>query len=121
MKQVKIVQAYMTTEDLSKIQDLSVKAKWVLYKLRKDLSYHYDFYVEESRNLFNNYKTEKKGDSIVFESVELAQEYKKKQEEIDNLEVDYQIPKQPLKLSDIPSITVPQIEHLDEFIEFEPE
>ena len=55
MKQIKIAQAYNVTEGLSKDQNLSIDAKWVLYKLRKDLYSYYEFYLTESQNLFSEY------------------------------------------------------------------
>lgn len=121
MKQIKIAEAYNATENITKENDLSVQAKWVLYKLRKDLSSCYEFYVNESRELFSKYKTVVGKESIKFNNVEEAKDYKKKQDEIDNLEVEIVAEKQQLKLSDIPNITVQQIELLDDFIEFLPE
>lgn len=120
MKQIKLINAYSITEELSKDDKLSMQAKWVLYKLRKDLLPHCEFYIQESRTLFNKYETKNEGDRIAFESPELADEYQKAQKEIDNLEVEFNN-KQILKLSDIPNITVQQIEVLDDFIEFLPE
>lgn len=121
MKQLKIIQAYNVTEQLTKDDTLTITAKWVLYKLRKELTSHYEFYVEESRKLFSNYETTVDGDNITFKTAELAKEYQTKQEEIDNFEVELNSEKQTIKLSDIPNITVQQIELLDEFIEFIPE
>ena len=120
MKQIKVINAYAVTEELSKSDNLSIQAKWVLYRLRKDLLPHYDFYIQESRALFNRYETTNKGDFITFKSPELAAEYKESQQEIDDFEVEFNN-KQTLKLSDIPNITVQQIELLDDFIEFLPE
>jgi len=121
MKQIKIIQAYSITEELSKEDNLTINAKWVLYKLRKELSSHYEFYMNESRELFNKYETSVDGNIISFKSAEEAKEYKTKQAEIDDFEVEFSAEKQELKLSDIPCITVQQIELLDEFIEFKPE
>ena len=121
MKQIKIVQAYNTTEELSKNENLSVNAKWVLYKLRKDLHSHYDFYISESRNLFNQYETTTDENTITFKSAEEAKEYTSKQAEIDELEVELESQKNSLRLSDVPNITVQQIEILEDFVEFIPE
>lgn len=121
MKQLKIVKAYDTTEDLAKDENLSIEAKWVLYKLRKELLPHREFYFIESKKLLDQYETEIDGTTITFKTPELAQEYQEKQNEIDNFEVDAKYSKQPLKMSDIPNITIPQIEQLDEFILFKPE
>lgn len=121
MKQIKIVDIYNATEDLSKANGLSINAKWVLFRLRKDLKVHYDFYVEESRKLLNKCDGKIDGTSILFASEENAKEYQVKQSEIDNLDVKYKVEKQSLKLSEVPSITVAQMETLGEFIEFVPE
>jgi len=117
----KIIIAYETTQDLVKDSGLSINAKWSLFKLRKKLYPHYEFHVTESRNLFLSYKTEVDGNTVTFESVDLANEYQKKQDEIDNFEIDEDIEKIKLKLSDIPGITIPQMEQLEEFVEFSPE
>ena len=119
MKQVKIVEAYDVTEELAKNAELSIAAKWVLYKLRKELSHYRDFYYEESKKLFDKYETTVNENTITFQSPELAREYQIKQNEIDNFEVDAKITKQVLKLVDIPNITIQQIEILDDFIRFE--
>ena len=121
MKQYNIVKAYDITEELSKNMELSIQAKWVLYTLRKELLPYRDFYYEESKKLFDQYETEVNENTITFKTPELAKEYQQKQSEIDNFEVDAKYSKQPLKLSDIPNITIPQIEQLDEFILFKPE
>ena len=122
MKQIKIAQAYDVTNRLSKDNNLTIAGKWGLYKLRKDLLSHYEFYIEESRNLFNTYKTTTTDTgSIKFESPEYADEYLAQQANIDNFDVDVSFEKQQLKLSDIPNISIQQIELLDDFIEFLPE
>ena len=121
MKQIKLIQAYTTTDEISKNDNLTISAKWVLYKLRKELASHYEFYINESRELFNKYETTADKDLITFKSAAEAKEYQTKQAEIDNFEVEFSAEKQQLKLSDIPNITVQQIELLDEFIEFSPE
>jgi len=121
MKQINIVNAYSITEQLAQANNLTIQGKWALYKTRKDLLSHYEFYMEESKKLFNSYETTRTEDSIQFKSQKLAEEYQKKQAEIDNLDVDVKIEKQNCKLSDIPDISVPQIEMLEQFIEFTPE
>lgn len=120
MRQYKVVRAYDITEELSKDENLSIAAKWVLYKLRKELAHYRDFYYEESKKLFDHYDTEVNGDTITFKSPELAREYQIKQNEIDSFEIEPRYAKQPLKLSDVPNITIQQIEELDDFILFEP-
>ena len=121
MKQIDIINAYTITEKLSENENLSINCKWVLYKLRKELLPHYEFYIEESRKLLNEYETEINGSSITFKSEALAKEYQSKQDVIDKFEVEFESTKRSLKLSDIPNITIQQIETLDKFIEFIPE
>lgn len=123
MKQINIVNAYIATDKLSKEDNLTINGKWVLYKLRKDLSTHYDFYVQQSRELFEEYKEyyNEDTDAFDFESAEDAKKFKEKQNAIDDFEVEYTAEKPTVKLSDIPNITVQYIEVLDEFIEFIPE
>lgn len=123
MKQINIVNAYIATDKLSKADNLTINGKWVLYKLRKDLSTHYDFYVQQSRELFEEYKEyyNESTDVFDFESAEDAKKFKEKQKIIDDFEVEYAAKKPTVKLSDIPDITVQYIEVLDEFIEFIPE
>lgn len=121
MRQINIANAYMTTEELSKGNDLTIAGKWALYKLRKELSSYFEFYMGESQKLFANYETISEGNLVHFKSHELAVEYKTKQDEIDNLDVEVNIEKQKCKLSDIPSIKVQDMEILDKFIEFLPE
>lgn len=120
MKQIKIINAYSTINDISQ-NGLTLKGKWVLYQVRISLASQYDFYLEESQKLFDSYKTISDGTTIKFETVELANEYKAKQAEIDNFDVDMMLEKQECKLSDIPNITVTQMEALQDFIEFIPE
>ena len=121
MKQIKIIQAYNATEELSKNESLSINAKWVLYKLRKDLYPHYEFYLTESRNVFDQYKTTVNENSVTFESEEKAREYTSRQTEIDESDIPTEFSKKQLKLSDVPNISVHQIELLEDFIEFIPE
>lgn len=121
MIQLKIIQAYDATQEIIQKNDLSINAKWALFKLRKELISTYEFYVNESKELFSKYKTTVKDKTIIFESPEFATEYQTKQDEIDNFEVEISISSYKLKLSDIPNITVSQIELLDGFIEFVPE
>ncbi len=121
MIQLKIYKAYEETQILIKENNLSINAKWQLFKLRKELLPYYEFYASESQQLISKYKTTIKGNLIEFESPELAQEYQSKQEEIDKFDVEISLSEHQLKLSDIPNITVEQIELLDGFIEFIPE
>lgn len=121
MKQLKIANAYNATEEIIQSNSLSINAKWVLYNLRKELSSCFEFYFDESRELFSKYETVTNGKTIKFNTPEEATEYKLKQDEIDNFEIEFKTEKQQLKLSDIPNITVQQIELLDDFIEFLPE
>lgn len=121
MKQINIVNAYAVTDKLTQDHNLSIQAKWVLYNIRKDLLSSYEFYVTESRNLFSQYDITVNGNTISFKTPAMAAEYKSKQNDIDNLDVDINFKKQTLKLSDIPSITVSDIETLEDFIEFMPE
>ena len=92
-----------------------------MYKLKKDLTPHFEFYIEESQKLFREYKTVQNGTRIRFETPELAKDYNDKQLKIDEFEVQTNINKQSVKLSDIPDITIQQIEALEDFIEFDPE
>ena len=123
MKQVDFVNAYTITNKLSQSEKLTISGKWALYKLRKDLLPHYEFYVEESRKLFNEYESyyNPDNDAFDFESMDDAKVFKTKQDAIDDFEVEFSAEKPRVKLSDIPDITVPQIEKLDNFIEFIPE
>ena len=121
MKQIKIINAYLATEELAKQSDLPIQIKWTLFNLRKTLSTYYTFYVDESQQLFSKYETIKEGTSIIFETPDLAEEYKTKQDAIDNFEIELDFEKQPCKLSDIPNITVQQMETLENFIDFKPE
>ena len=120
MKQIDAANAYFVTDKLIQQKNLSIQGKWILYTLRKELNPAYEFYKKESRDLFNQYDTTADGNVINFKSPELAADYKKKQEDIDNLEID-NLEKKTLKLSDIPDITVEEIELLEKFIEFTPE
>ena len=121
MIQLKIVNAYEATQQLIKENNLSINAKWELFKLRKELLSTYEFYISESKELFDKYETVVNGTAITFETPELATEYQTKQNEIDNFDVEISLSKHKLKLSDIPNISVSQIELLDGFIEFIPE
>ena len=121
MKQINIVNAYMTTTELARSKNLTISGKWALYSVRKNLLSQYEFYVEESKNLYSQYKIERNENTLLFESPKLAAEYQTKQQEIDNFEVDTNVDKITCKLSDIPDITVEQIERLENFIEFMPE
>ena len=121
MIQHKIIKAYETTQELVENKDLTINAKWELFKLRKQLLPCYEFYANETRELISKYKTEINGNTISFESAELANEFQIKQNEIDNFDIDKTFEKVNLKLSDIPGITIPQMEQLEEFVEFSPE
>ena len=121
MKQIKILQVYNVTEELSANDNLSINAKWLLYKLRKDLIPHREFYIEEVNNLLSKFKVTVDGDKITFESEEKVKEYQSEQQKIDDYDIDLKIEKKPIKLSEIPNISIKQIEQLEEFFEFEPE
>ena len=121
IKQIEVANIFNATEEITRNNNLSINAKWILYKLRKEISSNYEFYVNESRSLFERYETKVEGNTIRFYTDEEALEYKTKQDEIDNFEIEFKTEKQQLTLSDIPNITVQQIELLDDFIEFLPE
>jgi len=121
MTQIKIVNAYTVTDSLAAMNNLSISAKWVIYKLRKNLLPYRDFYVQESRKLLDKYKPTVQGNTISFNKPEDAQSYQAEQKEIDSFDVDISIQKQELKLSEIPDISIPQIEQLEDFINFMPE
>ena len=121
MKQINIVNAYIVTNNLIQKDTIPIQGKWILFKLRKDLLSYYEFYIEESKKLLNQYEVTQEESTLKFTNKEFANEYVQKQNKIDNLEVEINIEKQKCKLSDIPEITVLQMEALDSFIEFMPE
>lgn len=123
MKQAKIMNVYSITEKLSSTEGLTPNGKWVLYITRKALTPHYEFQLTEVKKLFEKYEAEQdreKG-TFNFKTPEDAQSFKEEYDELDNLDVELDLNMQHAKLSDIPAITVQQIEALEEFIEFTPE
>ena len=123
MKQIKITNAYAVTDALANDPSLTLKGKWAFYSLRKALAPHYDFQVEENKRLTEKYKGtyDPSTNMINFESPEIRDEFVKEHNDLDNLEVDITFSKQKLSLTDVPKITISQIEALEDFIEFIPE
>lgn len=121
MKLSKINNAFSATEEITKQNDLTIKVKWTIFNIRKQLSSHVDFYGEEIRKLLDEYKPTVEGTILRFEKKEQAAEFSEKRDKIDNFEVEITIEKASLNLSDIPNITVQQMEQLEDFITFNPE
>ena len=121
MKQSRIINAYSITEALSSSESLTTMGKWVLYSVRKTLSPHYEFQMEENKKLIEKYNGKVSENTIQFETPEDATAFQKEFNEIEELEIDMDFKKQEVKLSDIPDITIKQMEALEDFIEFIPE
>ena len=120
MKLSKINDAYNTTEEITK-NNLPIIVKWAIFNIRKQMASHVDFYNEEIKKLLDEYKPTVEGNLLHFESEELAAEFAEKRNKIDNFEVEVNGEKPIIKLSDIPDITVQQMEQLENFITFNPE
>lgn len=120
MKQFIINKIYNETEELTK-QDLTIQGKWIIYKIRKTLLPHIEFYQGEVQKLLDEYKPEYENENLKFKTPEIAQEFLNKEQEVENFEVEVQNTKESLKLSDIPGISIQQMELLEDFIEFVPE
>lgn len=121
MKQSKINIAFSATEELIKQSDLSISGKWILFKVRKELSVHMDFFKDEMNKLLEEFHPSFENNMLKFESADKRIEFEKRQKELENFEIKTVFTKETLKLSDIPGITVPQMEMLQDFIEFNPE
>lgn len=121
MKQIDIINAYSVTETLSDDPSLTIKGKWVLYQVRKELTPHYEFQVQENKRLLEQYNGQYDANTnkINFETAELAQDFQREHNDLDNLEIELNVIKPSLSLKDIPNITVHQIETLEDFIEFD--
>ena len=118
MKQSKIIRAYEISDKLAEQTDLTNEGKWVLFMLRKDLSSSYEFNQQRYVEILNKYKGTVNGDKITFDSPETAQKFKKELDELSEMDTELDIKTQELSLSDIPSITVHEVEALQDFINF---
>ena len=124
MKQINVINAYSTTEKLSDNGDLPINTKWILCQTRKTLRPHYEFQVEQNKQILEKYngQYDQATNQINFETIDQANGFQKEHDELDNLDVEVQLDIKPtLKLSEIPNITVHQMETLEAFIEFIPE
>ena len=121
MKLSKINDAYNATEEITKQNDLSIIVKWAIFNIRKQMAAHVDFYNDEIKKLLDEYKPTVEGNLLHFEKEEQAKEFSEKRNKIDDFEVEINNEKPIIKLSDIPDITVQQMEQLEDFITFNPE
>jgi len=113
-----INEVYNVTEKLSENKELSDSVLWCLYKLRKDLRIHIDFYKEREQDIKNKYM------SYVDENGQIHGEtmsqYLNEIKELNNMDKDVSnISKYTINIKDIHGITIHDMESLESFIEFE--
>ena len=118
MKQAKIIIAYEVSDKLAEQDNLTNEGKWTLFMLRKDLSPSYEFNQTRYVEILNKHKGIINGDSIKFETPEIAAEFAKEINDLGEMDTSLDIKKQELSFNDIPNLTVHDIEALEDFIEF---
>lgn len=121
MKQITINAAYTATEELINQENLTINGKWILFKIRKELTPHMDFFKEEMNKLVEEFNPTFEDNLLKFETPQKRMEFEQRQRELENFEVEMNFSKETLKLSDVPGIKVPQMEKLEDFVEFNPE
>lgn len=117
MKQIKIINAYRTTEELVSNPDIDENMHWQIYKVRKAIRSNVDFYNERVSMLNNKYANVTDENGII--KGEDFIHYQNELEEINNLDVEvepFDVPVLPL----VKGINFKQIEALEDFVNFEP-
>lgn len=123
MKLAKIINVFNTTEVLAGDPNLTHAGKWVLYSVRKQLADHSEFQREELQKLFEKYPATYNAETreLTFKSTKARDAFLEESKKLDDLEIEINIVKQKAKLSDIPGITIQQMEAVEDFIDFIPE
>lgn len=120
MTQAKINNTYQYLLDIKNVRINGNSAR-KLYFLRKELESHFQFYIDESRKLIEEYggTLGEKG-QINFTNADKAKEYIKLQSELDNAEVDINTPIVQISLAQNPNLTLSEndIENVEGLIEF---
>lgn len=120
MTQAKINNTYQYLLDIKNVRINGNPAR-KLYFLRKELESHFQFYIDESRKLIEEYggTLGEKG-QINFTNADKAKEYIKLQSELDNAEVDINTPIVQISLAQNPNLTLSEndIENVEGLIEF---
>lgn len=112
-----INEVYSATEKLSENKELSDSVLWCLYKLRKDLRIHVDFYKEREQDIKDKYISYVDENGQIHG--EIMNQYLHELEDLNNMDKDVSnITKYTISLKDINGITVHDMESLEAFIEF---
>lgn len=120
MKQKKINGAYQFLQDIRQTRINGNSARQI-YFLKKALEPHFQFYIEETRKLIEECDgTVAENGRINFTNKEKAQEYMKAQAELDNAEVELNVPVVQISLQQNPNLALSEedIENAEGFIEF---
>lgn len=117
MKQFKINNAYKKMEALAENGELSQLEQWKLYKLRKTLKPHVDFFAEQEGVINDKYREfiDEKG----MIHGEPALKYATEIGELNNLDVDMDNFQKP-EIRFVGGISFKTAEELEEFIDFIP-
>ena len=118
MKQYKIIQAYKATNRIKELVDIPNDVAFTFYKLRKKLQPQWDFQVERETAIQQKYEFSIDGNNIVFKNPEDAKSCTKEMEELANMDIDLNIEKIPLQISDHPLLSVEEMETLEDFLEY---
>ena len=108
---------YKTTEKLSEDKNLSDSVLWCLFKLRKDLRVHTDFYEERLQDIKNKYMSYADENGQIHGDI--SDQYMKDVNELDNMDKDISdITKYDISIKEFKGITVHDMESLEPFINF---
>ena len=117
MKQIKINEAYKNMEQLVDNKELTPAEQWKLYKLRKALKPHIDFYEEQYGKIGEKYTEVADQNGMVHGEHAVA--FAKDVNDLNNLDVETEEFERPA-IRFVEGINFMTAEALEDFIEFIP-
>ena len=116
MKQLKIINAYKATEVLANNTSLSNDIQWSIYRLRKALTPHIEFYKEREQAIKDKYSMfiDDKG----YISGEEASKFQNEIQELNNMDKDIDFEPCEIQVPEGNGITALIMEQLEGFIQF---
>ena len=109
-----IINIFNATEDLAN-KDFTNEQQWRIYKFRKALKEHVNFYTEREKLINDKYMPFADEEGVL--RGEHYKDYMKEKEDLGNTEVEFEFDKMTLPL--VGHIDFKTIEALEDFIEFE--
>lgn len=118
MKQIKILQAYMATEQLANNNDIPNDIQWDIYQLRKMLYPHVEFYEDRANAIREKYREFASEDGTL--TGDKADKFKNEIKELEDMDKEIDTSnKFIIRVNKGTGITALIMEALDEFITFE--